>query len=359
MNFRKRNFISILLGISFLVLSFTGILMYLLAHAELTTTLHLVFGFTLVGVAVFHIINNWLSLKSYSISKQTSGSRYKWASKEFLIAFFLAVIFGIGIYFHLSPFQFVYNWGEKFRSSQKVSLEKKFTYAVHSVGKENQGTELTIDLRKGPYWRWPTYAFWVEDTIGNYIQTLYVTHKLARNDFYVKVVKNEKGEDVFIQEPETKDERERPEALPVWAHRFGSRSERGNFVPVNERVVADGYTGATLIDNFLLHATTEKPLPKVVVIKFEINHSFDWNEYYSEDRFPNDAVYSGSGRVGQPSVIYQAQIDLDKPEKYYVLRLAGRGHHSGKDGEIHQDVENLTTALELVDRVIVEVKPKS
>jgi hypothetical protein len=356
MPFKKKNFISILLGLSFLVLSLTGVLMYLLAHAELTTTLHLVFGFALVGVALFHIINNWASLKSYSVARRTEDNRYKWASKEFILAFCISAIFGIGIYFQLPPFEFIYTWGEKFRSSQKASLGEEFNYTVYSVGKENQGTKLSIDLRKGPYWRWPTYAIWLEDSAGNYIQTLYVTHKLGRNDFDVKVIKNEKGEDVFIKEPETKSERERPEALPVWSHLFGKKSEKGNFVPSGGNILPDAYTGATLTDNFLLHAKSEKTLPDKVKVKFEINHSFDWNEYYSEDRFPDDPVYSGSGRVGQPSLVYETLIDLESPEKYYVLKVIGRGHHSGQSGELYSDLSNMTTALELVDRVIVEVK---
>ena len=38
------------------------------------------------------------------------------------------------------------------------------------------------------------------------------------------------------------------------------------------------------------------------------------------------------------------------------MKLIGRGHHSGQDGEVHADLSGMTSALQLVDRVLVEVK---
>jgi len=41
----------------------------------------------------------------------------------------------------------------------------------------------------------------------------------------------------------------------------------------------------------------------------EVNRTYDFNEYYSKTRFPDDAIYSGTGSSGQPSLIYKAIID--------------------------------------------------
>ena len=83
--------------------------------------------------------------------------------------------------------------------------------------------------------------------------------------------------------------------------------------------------------------------------------SFDFNEYYSSNRYPDDPIYSGDGYSAQPSVVYEAVIDPTSQQKYYPMTLIGRGHHSGRDGVLYRDLQNLTTALELVDRIIVEV----
>jgi hypothetical protein len=64
-------------------------------------------------------------------------------------------------------------------------------------------------------------------------------------------------------------------------------------------------------------------------------------------------VYSGDGFTAQPSLIYQAIVDFDQPSKLQKMQLIGHGHHSGKDGDVRTDLSNFTTALELVDRILV------
>jgi len=66
-------------------------------------------------------------------------------------------------------------------------------------------------------------------------------------------------------------------------------------------------------------------------------------------------VYSGSGSSAQPSLIYAATVNLNDDERYYFMTLIGRGHHSGKNGDLYTDLAGITTAKEMVNRVIVEV----
>jgi hypothetical protein len=86
---------------------------------------------------------------------------------------------------------------------------------------------------------------------------------------------------------------------------------------------------------------------------FEINQSWDWNEYWTNSKYPDDVDYKTSS---QPSVVYSAVIDFDNPDKSYELRPIGHGHYSGKDGKIYPDLSTLTTALEIVERVKVEIE---
>ncbi len=92
-----------------------------------------------------------------------------------------------------------------------------------------------------------------------------------------------------------------------------------------------------------------------MIVKLEINRSFDYNDTYSQTAFPDDPIYSGSGNSAQPSLIYATEIDFDTDTRYHFMRLLGRGHHSGETGEIYQDLSGISTAKEMVDRAIVEV----
>ncbi len=90
----------------------------------------------------------------------------------------------------------------------------------------------------------------------------------------------------------------------------------------------------------------------------EINQSFDWNSYYSENKFSDDEIYSGSGKVGQPSLIYAAEIsksEITSPV-HKVMNLIGHGHHSGKDGKLYTDLSRITTAKNIAERIILTLE---
>lgn len=72
-----------------------------------------------------------------------------------------------------------------------------------------------------------------------------------------------------------------------------------------------------------------------------------------------DTVYSGPGFEGQPSLVYEATIDTRHPDQLYRMKPVGHSHYSGQDGEICADLSELTTALQLIERVIVEVVPRN
>jgi hypothetical protein len=120
----------------------------------------------------------------------------------------------------------------------------------------------------------------------------------------------------------------------------------------------DGYAGATIQQSFLLSTRVKSPLSTPYRLRFEINQSFDFNGYYSSNRFPADTIYSGNGYSAQPSLIYEAVINPASNQRYYPMQLIGRGHHSGQDGDVHTDLNNMTTALEIIDRIIIEIPPK-
>jgi hypothetical protein len=63
---KSKNLISLSLAFIFLTLGTTGILMYLKQKSHPVEMAHTIFGLLFVGFAIFHISNNWGSLKTYS-----------------------------------------------------------------------------------------------------------------------------------------------------------------------------------------------------------------------------------------------------------------------------------------------------
>ena len=107
--------------------------------------------------------------------------------------------------------------------------------------------------------------------------------------------------------------------------------------------------GANIIATYNTHTVQDRL--NVKYIKFDVK-----TDTLDIDSFPDDAVYSGNGFSAQPSVIYSAQIDFSSSTKIIPMALVGHGHHSGKNGAIATDVSNLTTALNIVDRIIIDIR---
>mgnify|MGYP001823206809 CR=1 FL=1 len=93
----------------------------------------------------------------------------------------------------------------------------------------------------------------------------------------------------------------------------------------------------------------------MVNILFEINQSWDWNEYWTNDKFPGDAEYMSSS---QPAVVYTVTIDLEKTDTIYTMQVAGHSHYSGKDGKLYLDISSLTTALNIAGVIKVNTGNK-
>ncbi|MES2676171.1 MAG: DUF4405 domain-containing protein [Pseudomonadota bacterium] len=369
--FNSRAFISLSIFLSFSVLLVTSILMFIDRHTLLVAMLHTLIGMTLLLVAFWHMKNNLSSLLQYfkwRVRARNLEPKINMAMPLALLATMLIVALSM---IKFSPFLALYEWGSALRAGDKAEEGIQFTYVrVDNTPVNAQGARLTIDLRKGAYFTWPQYAIWLETLDGEFIQPLYVTQKLAKNEFSNKVTKrdpsqiftsnpfaSDKADEFFTYdlEPQTNDQRMRPESLPVFLHKLGIQTTAGVFVPTGEDSTIDAYGGATMLDHFLLSSQTVKPLPDSYKVRFEINESFDFNAFYSSDRYPDDPIYSGNGYSAQPSLVYEAIVDTTLSQRYFPMAIVGRGHHSGRDGELYKDLENLTTALEMVDRIIVEI----
>lgn len=208
------------------------------------------------------------------------------------------------------------------------------------------GQKIVLTVTAGEEHNYPMMAAWLEDLEGNFLQTLYVNESVAKG--YFRYASESQGK----WQP---GEAVRPASLPVWAHSRGIPSGEGHFMPTKQNPVPDAYTAATPKSDFSVYSRADQALQGKVKVFFEINQSWDWNEFWTNSKYPDDEDYKTSS---QPSVVYSAVIDFDNPEEEYILQPVGHGHYSGKNGEIYSDLSTLTTALKIVGKVSVTLQPE-
>ena len=101
----------------------------------------------------------------------------------------------------------------------------------------------------------------MEDTQGNYLSTVYVTHKIATQSW------------------QASGGNRRKEALPHWCYSRGIKYDDGLYLPTKKEPLTDGISGATPQGSFDIKLSPTTALKKFVV-KIEINHSTDFNEAF-------------------------------------------------------------------------------
>lgn len=216
---------------------------------------------------------------------------------------------------------------------------------------EYNSNDLKISIEKGEEWLHdfplfmginkknpPQIAIWTEDMEGNYLSTIYVTHKIGTQSWLAS------------------GGNRRKEALPHWCHQRGIKYEDGLYLPTKESPLTDGITGATPHGSFHVKMSPTGKLKRFLV-KVEVNHSTDFNEAYPKSAKMGDSNYSGGKKgSGQPAVVYAAEVDLTSGKKEFAAQLIGHSSADGSNGEITTDTSLLTTALHIVKNITVTIQ---
>jgi hypothetical protein len=232
---KNRNLISLSVTFGFLSIGITGILMFFGARGGITT-IHVIFGLLFVAVAIFHIINNWNSLKLYTRDKKIGGIR-----KEFLLVSSVLLLVLIGSAVNLGPFASVAHAGEEFgreengeRAERHFPGNNSFDNLVTNEG--INGTELHFIIQKGTDVPSPVMAIWVSDSTGRFVENLFVP---SRVNLTSGKSKNQEREH-FERRMQTVDLK--PELLTSWSASSGG--------------IKPNYEGATPARNFFLNTKT-------------------------------------------------------------------------------------------------------
>lgn len=207
-----------------------------------------------------------------------------------------------------------------------------------------KGQTINIKFTAGPEHSHALMAFWIENLQGEYLQTLFVAKSIGNGIF-----EHGKTESGHWQPGEI----QRPASLPVWAHKSHPQENNyGYHLPTPEDPVADTYTGATPLNSFILKTKADQTLSQPFKVMMEINQAFDWNEYWTNNKYPGNKAYMTSG---QPAIVYSTTVYPAKTDTIYSMQATGHAHYAGENGKIYKDLSTLTTAKKIVRSVSVEV----
>lgn len=345
-----RKLVGVSIALTFFVLGVTGVIMYIIPYNKMVSSVHTLFGMVFIGATIFLKKNNWKVLKTYSAEGKSKSKFSFRPSKPFVIVATISSLILVGQLYALPPMNLIYLWGNSLRNSQQGKSSTNNEYELIELPDAVGKTNIVIEAKKGASFKYPLFAVWLENAEGEYLQTLYVSRSIATSVFQYGKKEGDTWVPAILH---------RPEALPRWSHKSSHKGTSTEIGSRDKKLLPDidAFSGATPSTNFIVNSGIVQEQFSDVRIFFEVNQSYDWNAYYHKDRFPGDNIYSGSGKVGQPALIYSAEINLNKKgRKSYLLEPVGHSHHSGKTGELYPDLSNITTALEIIDRVIVTVQ---
>jgi len=214
---------------------------------------------------------------------------------------------------------------------------------VFTLNEQGQGPWISVDLEKGESFYYPLMAIWLEDLDGNYLQTLFVPKSVATSVFRFGSINDNKWEAGVRRHPQT---------LPYWAHKRNVKASDGLYMPDPQNPVPDAYSGETPVTGFYMSVRTDDPLAQPVKLMLEINQNWDWNEYWTNDLYPDDEYYKLSC---QPALVYEAVLDPAFSGREVDMKAIGHSHHSGATGELFEDLSTLTTALNIAERITVKL----
>lgn len=236
--------------------------------------------------------------------------------------------------------------GTIFMSSQVIPQKRKKNMVPQEFSTNINGTgqELTIVFNAGMEHNHPLMAIWLETMDGVYIQSVYVAESIAKGFYSYGDKSTGKWQPGVLR---------RPAALPYWGHQRGVQAPDGLYLPTTTDPLPDAYSGATPKGDFVLDTRADKPLEGKFRVLFEINQSWDWNEYWTNNKYPDDIEYKTSS---QPSLVYAVTVDPGSDIKEYTLNPIGYGHYAGANGVLYTDLSTFTTALNITESIRVILK---
>lgn len=175
---KRKNLISLSLAFIFTVLACSGTLLYLKQKSHPIEIAHTIFGLLMIGFAIFHISNNWGSLKSYA-KERTSGS---WKKELAFAGIGAGVILILALTEVLEP---VAEFGRIFAPKKKGG-QQNLTFAQQKTLENGTGRDATLILQRKPSEMFSPLKVELADSTGRIISILYEDRKPTEEDIEEK-----------------------------------------------------------------------------------------------------------------------------------------------------------------------------
>lgn len=226
-------------------------------------------------------------------------------------------------------------------SCRSARLPQQYPTDTLITNMGGNGYPIELIFKRGSAHNHPLMAVWTTDTNNTYIETLFIAESIGKG--YFDHADNSSGKWL-------PGEARRPAALPVWSFNRNIKENDGLLIPTKDSPMPDAITGATPQNNFVLKTKTSSKDFVVFYLYFEINQSWDWNEYWANNQFPGDAAYQSSC---QPALVYRTRIAINGKKNMQTLELIGRSEYNGSNGKVYNDLETITTAKNIAESIVV------
>lgn len=161
---KKKNLVSLSIALAFLTLATTGLLLYVKQKPHFVEMTHTIFGLLFISVAIFHIVNNWASLKTYMRDRSTGSIQ-----KELIVS--LVVIITLIILSVTEVLEPVAEFGRIFAKPQKKQ-DPGVVFQEKTTLDSTSGTAVTLILQKTAEDKSGAITVQVADTTGKVLETL-------------------------------------------------------------------------------------------------------------------------------------------------------------------------------------------
>jgi Domain of unknown function (DUF4405) len=174
---KRKNFVSLVMAWTFLSISISGLLMYFDLKPNPVKGIHVLFGLILIGFGIFHLLNNWSSLKSYFKDKGTGSIR-----KELIYGSLIAGVVLLGAGFSIPPFPQIQRFGEEIsrEGGERKGFGGRVMFeTVATLENKSNDRPLSLIIQKRQDIVMPTMLIWTEDSAHLLLEDLFVPEKVA------------------------------------------------------------------------------------------------------------------------------------------------------------------------------------
>ncbi|MBK1879703.1 hypothetical protein [Pelagicoccus mobilis] len=347
-----KHYVNISLLFAFAILIASAVLRFTEAFSIITTRVHIVFGLMILLLVGLHLSSRFNYLARAIVYPRRKADRAPTRAKLLALPVLSCGYLLFACFLNWWPVPQLISLGYEARHRAIIFRPEEGT-AIRPIDNgiqlKRQGQNdisLSIEVEWGPAFdpsaRFPApfnnarpqIAIWAESSAGALIETFFVSEESA-----------------FTENLDwAGTEKRRVDILPVWRRQF-------TFVSgVDPDGKVDAYSGATpehsfSVDNYIGDD------PKGFYLSVEVNAPNDPNKYYHSNQAPENDGYSLPG-VGQPSLYYSAFIDPEDPKDYYLMEYVGHGGTNNQDGDLNYDSKHITSAHDLIEKILVNVRRK-